>query len=141
MTNEKRLIDANALIDRFDYERFLNHDFAEDLVNEAPTIDAVEVPPVKIGDTAYFIINKKIYEAKICLISFAKDRYTTDTEIRGEVQKNHSVSAKFSDWGKSVFATREEAEKVLYPCEYCFCGTYRSCDGCSYGEVKEDHQP
>lgn len=127
MTNGKRLIDANALLDEIrkskdghnhaDREISKNHHMEHDvfmnLVDIAPTVDAVEVPPVKIGDTAYFIINKKIYEAKICLIAFTQFRYTTDTEIRGEVQKNHSVSAKFSDWGKSVFATREEAEKAL----------------------------
>lgn len=110
-----------------------------DVIAQTDTVDAVEVPPVKIGDKAFFIVNGKIYEAEICLISWCQFRRTgKTTELRGEVTKNHTVSARFSDWGKTVFTTKEEAEKVLYPCEYCFCGTYRSCDGCSYGERKED---
>lgn len=83
-------------------------------IAEAPTVDAVEVPPVKICDTAYFIINDKLYEAEICLISWSKFRKTgVINELRGEVQKGHTVSARFCDWGKTVFATKEEAEKAL----------------------------
>lgn len=28
--------------------------------------------------------------------------------------------------------------KVKNPCGHCFSGSYRGCDGCSYGEQKED---
>lgn len=82
-------------------------------IDEAPAVDAVEVPPVKIGDTAYFIINKKIYEAVICFISWSQWSYTTTSEIRGEVARYHTVSADFSDWNKSVFATMQQAEEAL----------------------------
>ena len=83
------------------------------MLDDCETVDAVEVPPVNIGDTAYFIINNKIYEAKIVLISWCQYRYTTDTEIRGKVQRCYSVSARFSDWGKTVFSTRQVAETEL----------------------------
>lgn len=153
--NKQRLIDANALSDLLDveYKRKMElvrkgeehlNTLAEGIMSVSillgtmPTVDVVEVPPVKIGDTAYFIIKKNIYEAKICLITLSQYRYITTTEIRGEVQKYHSVSARFSDWGKTVFATKEEAERKLYPCEHCISGTYRSCEGCSYGERKDN---
>ena len=58
MKNKKRLIDANALIDRFDDERFLNHDFAEDLVNEASTVDAVEVEDEKLLQAVRMLIEQ-----------------------------------------------------------------------------------
>lgn len=107
-------------------------------IKSVPAVNAVEVPPVKIGDTAFFVIQRKVYEAKIVLLQWCQRANRVDTEIRGEVIKYHSVSATFSDWGKTVFATKEEAEKVLYPCNHCFCGTYRSCEGCSYGERKDN---
>ena len=132
MASKKRLIDANDVYKLFDKNGMARIHVGD--IDTIPRVDAVEVPPVKIGDKAYFIINKKIYEAKICLITWSQYRYTTTTEIRGEVQKGHTVSVNFSEWGKTVFATKVEAERKLYPCEYCFCGTYRSCEGCSYGE-------
>ena len=119
MKNEKRLIDANALMKYINE----NHSYAGlpmaahictmELLTYAPTVDAVEVPPVKIGDTVYFIINKKIYEAVICFISWNQYRYSTNSEIRGEVQRYHTVSADFSEWNKSVFATMQQAEEAL----------------------------
>ena len=141
MATERRLIDANAFLEHWNKE--YRHRFPCEMYKIAianfPTVDAVEVPPVKIGDTAFFVINGKIYEAVICFITWSQFRRTGVTdELRGEVQKNHTVSARFSDWGKTVFATKEEAERVLYPCEYCFCGTYRSCEGCSYGERRTE---
>ena len=86
---------------------------AVEYIEEFHTVDAVEVPPVKIGDTAYFIINKKIYAAVICFISWNQYRYSTNSEIRGEVQRYHTVSANFSEWNKSVFATMQQAEEAL----------------------------
>ena len=105
-------------------------------VNHLQTITrahAVELPPVKIGDEAYFIINGDIFRAKIHLIRFDIRDTGIKGEIFGSVTSTSSVFADFDDWGKTVFATKAEAEKVLYPCETCFCGTYRGCEGCSYG--------
>ena len=94
-----RLIDADA------------YAFPGDLINE-PTVDAVMVPPVKIGDTAHFIINGQIYEAKICILQWYKHPNGVIDEIRGDVVGG-SVGASFSDWGKTVFLTSEEAESAL----------------------------
>lgn len=148
MATEKRLIDGNDAIEKInslcvdgnenwigtENQSFVDHADVIGILSDAPTVDAVEVPPVKIGDTAFFIINGKIYEAKICLLQWQQNSYGATSEIRGSVCSYQSVSASFSEWGKTVFATREGAERVLYPCEYCFSGTYRSCEGCSYKE-------
>ena len=82
-------------------------------IDRVKPVDAVEAPPVKIGDTAYFILQRKIYEAEIVLIRWEQRRYRTDTEIRGLLYGFHSVSAQFSEWGKTVFATNEEAETAI----------------------------
>ena len=120
--DRKRLIDAyvlnSELIERQYRDQTMGilhspYPHLRAIVANQPTVDAVEVPPVKIGDTAYFIINKKIYEAEIVLISWCQNRYGATTEIRGEVQKNHTVSSSFFEWNKNVFAARQQAEEVL----------------------------
>lgn len=95
-------------------------------------MDSIAIPPVEIGDTVFFIINHSIYEAKVCFMLWQRNQFGEKSEIRGNCPGG-TVSASFEEWGKSVFRTREEAEKICYPCEYCFCGSYRSCEGCSWG--------
>lgn len=109
----------------------------ESFVNKTPLVNTIVCPPVNIGDKAYFIINKQLYEAEVCFLNHCQYRGHTSTEIRGEVSPFHTVSAEWSDWNKTVFKTKEEAERVLYPCEHCISGTYRSCEGCSQNK-KED---
>lgn len=81
-------------------------------IKKAPTVDAVMLPPVKVGDTAHFVINGQIYEATICILQWYKHPSGVIDEIRGNVVGG-SVSASFSDFGKTVFLTREEAEAAL----------------------------
>ena len=81
-------------------------------IETVPAVDAVILPPVKIGDTAYFIINRQIYEAEICILQWYNSPRGVIDEIRGDVVGG-SVSASFSDWGKAVFLTREEAEAAI----------------------------
>lgn len=141
-TTDVRLVDANYLTNKGIRNCSLEEggiplkDFAvhQKILDLYPTVDAVVVPPLKIGDKAFFIIQNKIYEATISFLYWQENQHGISSEIRGSVQQYSCVSAPFEEWGKTVFATKEEAEKVLYPCEYCFCGTYRSCEGCSYGE-------
>lgn len=108
------------------------------LVEDIQNAPSVAVPPVNIGDTAYFIIDGDIYGAEICLISYCQRNDGIQTEIRGAVTSTHTVSARFNDWGTTVFATRRDAENVLFPCDTCLSGTYRSCDGCSYNRKKSE---
>ena len=70
------------------------------------------VPPCNIGDTAFFVINGTIYEAKISVLQWYKHSCGTVDEIRGDIVGG-SVGASFSEFGKTVFLTREEAEAAL----------------------------
>ena len=82
-------------------------------IQSLPAGNVVELPPVKMGDTAFFVIDGRIYEAEICLMTWHQYRDYTFTEIRGEVYPNHTVAASFEEFGKVVFLTREEAEEAL----------------------------
>lgn len=110
------------------------------LVEDMLKATAITVPPVSIGEEAYFIINGGIYRAEICLIDYCQRKDSIQTEIRGAVSDSCTVSARFSDWGTTVFATRREAEEVLFPCDGCLSGTYRSCRGCSHNPKKSEDE-
>lgn len=62
------------------------------------------VPPCKVGDTVYETDGIRIYELTILDISLHKNKPYYETE-----------SLDFDDYaiGKSIFLTREEAEKAL----------------------------
>ena len=70
------------------------------------------VLPCKVGDTVFFVIKEKIYEAQICILQWYEHSRGVVSEIRGDVVGG-SVGASISDFGKTVFFTREEAEAAL----------------------------
>ena len=70
-------------------------------------MQSISVPPVKIGDTAFFVINGQVFEATVCFMQWICNRYGVKSEIRGECPGG-SVSASFDDWGKTLFSNREE---------------------------------
>lgn len=73
----------------------------------------VDLPPVDIDDTVYFIVNNNVYKATVCLISWTKYRGSIVTEIRGEVTSFHTVSARWEEWNVTVFRTEKEAYAKL----------------------------
>ena len=83
-------------------------------IGKTPTVDAVEVPPIKIGDTAYFIIHRKIYKAEVYFIRWEHHRqYGIHSEISANVGQYSTVGASFDDFGKTLFLTEEEAKAAL----------------------------
>jgi len=69
--------------------------------------------PVKIGDTAFFIINKHIFGGKVYFVYWEHHK---SFGIRGEISADSVVgvlSASLFDFGKTVFLTREAAEAAL----------------------------
>ena len=105
-----------------------------------PTVDAV-VLPVKPGSVVW-ILNHK-FPAEIEEICTRKDgvfavwvEYDRGPELT-EVWDDGEFDIK--EIGKTVFLTVEELEKAMYPCEHCFCGSYRSCDGCNGLEQQTKH--
>lgn len=73
----------------------------------------VVLPPVKVGDIAFFIINGTIYEGKIYYIRW---EHHSTFGIQGMMSADGlggCVGAKLSDFGKKVFLSRKEAETAL----------------------------
>ena len=68
--------------------------------------NGVIVPPCKVGDTVYIPYLSTVIEKKVCSIVVQKPFFTVYCG---------GTSLRFSkeDFGKTVFLTREEAEKAL----------------------------
>ena len=117
VANEKRLIDYEQA-KRATYEEIFWSESEQAVVRhflaKLPKVDAVEVPPIKVGDTAYFIINRKIYKADVYFIRWEHHkRYGIHSEISANVGPYSSVGASFDDFGKTVFLTEEAAKEAL----------------------------
>jgi hypothetical protein len=105
MANEKRLIDANALhqsIAFAELDTVMDRLFITDMIHEAPTVDAVEVP-CKVGDLVWGI--KKFNRGQKAIQSVVTQMYFGDEMRLGIVVKG----VCHGEWGKNVFATEEEA--------------------------------
>ena len=86
--------------------------------------EGVIVPPCKVGDTVYYIINKTIQEMKVLDIKIYGNNYivaNANCLDEGEMcdsscdcsKKTCSVWVDFKSLGKTVFLTKEEAEEKL----------------------------
>lgn len=128
MEGKKRLIDANEVERKIriaisSWQRDCNSNAPviaramEDALQRviyAPTVNAVELPPIKIGDTAYFILDRKVYRAEVYYIRWSHhERFGISSEISASVSTNSSVGASFDDFGKTMFLTEEEANAAL----------------------------
>ena len=152
MATKNRLIDANALKSEFEWLKSVVSESSKDEIQEtiqrienAPTVDAVEVK-CKVGDLVYALweapvkLKYIIYcaEVKEIRISMRNCRLTTTYILEPIDYRGRRREYRGEDFGTLVFKTQEDAESKLYPCLHCISGTYRSCDGCSYGERKDN---
>ena len=91
---------------------FISRRDAEDLADKLIDANGVIVPPCKVGDTVYDIDGfPKIGEAEV-------ETITTDGQEMSSVVVNpqkpfHRWFVNWKDINKTVFLTREEAEKAL----------------------------
>ncbi len=133
MANEKRLIDANALMDRFcelanrvsAQDNWFHLDVITDEIMDAPTVDAV-VLPCKIGDDVYIIPSKvnfklnvlsgleknnRVYHQKVAEIVFEQDCWY----VLGNADKEYGTGRVLIDrfYKENWFLTQEEAEAAL----------------------------
>lgn len=110
MANERRLIDANALLVEVVKAQALEPNTAVAkiimLVTEAESVDAVEVP-CKIGDTVWCIQNN--FGRPIAKQGVVSEIYFGEDMRLGFRVKGLCGGA----WGERVFATREEAEAAV----------------------------
>lgn len=129
--SEKRLIDADAFIEDIKTENmnlYLDgmkgtprprselYDII-DRINEQPTVDAVEIP-CKIGDRVWAIRNFKG-------VKHAESGIVNDMLFTKEMKLQIVVKyVARGEWGKVVFATKEEAEAAIVktahknPCKF-----------------------
>lgn len=77
--------------------------------------EGVIVPPVKVGQTVYVIQLCEIYECRvneICISAGNNNVVVLDRFINGFIIRRYGAEY-FNAFGKTVFLTREEAEKAL----------------------------
>lgn len=77
--------------------------------------NGVIVPPCKVGDTVYVIQLCEIYECRvneICMSAGNNNVVVLDRFTNGFIIRRYGAEY-FNAFGKTVFLTREEAEKAL----------------------------
>ena len=113
MTNDKQRERLVELLSE-DIDMNLAYYVADNLL-----ANGVIVPPCKVGQTVYKVVNdkrvKKPYECKVVGIWYTVDENANDVHLVRYVNGifDCSFSVLFKDFGKSVFLTKEEAEKAL----------------------------
>lgn len=70
----------------------------------------IKVLPCKVGDTVFLLCCSKIYECEILEFTAYKHVITAKLYIRSDGRSTYS---SIIDFGKTVFLTREAAEKAL----------------------------
>lgn len=73
----------------------------------------IVLPPCKIGEPLYYILDNKIYGGRLYHIQYDNYYGKVITTLNSSVGLHSSVAAKFEDFGKTVFRSREEAEAAL----------------------------
>jgi hypothetical protein len=102
------VISANKPTWRAIYDKLCEYEDAEEQGR------LVELPPCKIGDHVFFIINGKVYSGDIYYLRYENYHGRIHSLISAASgYGNFGFSAEFSDWGKTVFPTKESAEAAL----------------------------
>lgn len=114
MTERERLIELvkQSLIKHIDKTCKLAENITEDLL-----ANGVIVPPCKVGQTVYVPDNKSVQEYTVHAVECDEKHLTIKchswlAEREGLLHK-HTAYFDLDDFGKTVFLTREEAEKEL----------------------------
>lgn len=124
LIKEAKAIEASGIGCKVSDEYIADHLLAEGVI----------VPPCKVGDTVYAISESRIEECRVdevCIYgneNIVMTEHTCDYDCKGcpfsswgqDYSGEHSCqgeygtySFNFDDFGKTVFLTREEAEKAL----------------------------
>ena len=83
------------------------------------TSNCVIIPPCKVGDTVYKVVNdkrvKRPYECEVVGFWISKDETCNNVHLVRYVNGvfDCSFSVPFTEFGKTLFSTEEEAEKVM----------------------------
>ena len=88
------------------------HKVADPLLR-AQTDGRLVVLPCKVGDTVYILSGGKVSEWRAAGFAMLISNSCNHLTIHTENYREAMVSRELSDFGKTVFITREEAEKAL----------------------------
>ena len=95
-------------------------DCVEAMIADYLIANGVILPPCKVGDTVFEVVvlsaTRKVVvrDAKISQISTETGELLNSCCVLGRACKSKAgISFDFDDFGKTVFLTREEAEKAL----------------------------
>ena len=100
-------VDAQHEIGMSAYEDFDSW-LADDLL-----ANGVIVPPCKVGDTVYMIFENEIRELRVISLSYLFSSSFNHFNLHTENSRGAVLSYEMKDIGKTVFLTKEEAEKAL----------------------------
>lgn len=81
--------------------------------------NCVTIPPCKVGDTVYKVVNdkrvKRPYECEVVGFWISKDETCNSIHLVRYINGvfDCSFSVPFTEFGKTLFSTKEEAEKAL----------------------------
>ena len=116
MTNDKQRERLVELLIEYDAMRMMRHSI-EDCADRL-LAKGVIVPPCKVGDKVYEVISRGNFIKPLSVVGFHLGKFP---DLRGHKRKEYLVC--YSDYslthvdidkiGKTVFLTKEEAEKAL----------------------------
>ena len=89
--------------------------FAEEIANSI-LADGWMRLPCRIGDTIYVLSNGMIHQAEVLKVKYEEEAENHGKFIRERIYVvicNVLTEFNFSDFGKTVFLTKEEAEQAL----------------------------
>lgn len=69
--------------------------------------------PCKVGDTVYKLLGNKIYEMRAVAIPIMISNSCTHLSVMSTNYRDAALTLELSDFGETVFLTREEAENAL----------------------------
>lgn len=72
----------------------------------------IVLPNAEIWETLFYVINGEIYEGALYRVAYENYHGKIHTDVSAAKGYN-SFGSRFEDFGKTVFLSREEAEKAL----------------------------
>ena len=108
MTQKEKLMEL--LEEEKSIPKYLTDDERRERLADHLLENGVVVPPVKVGDTVYCIVNLKVKPIKVTEISQKASR--SGTNLGWGIIAN-GIRYKFSSIGKTVFLSQNEAEQAL----------------------------
>lgn len=119
LINNKQDYGATLKVSQMDERSTRTNYIQNSIIADYLIENGVILPPCKVGDTVYKVVNdkrvKRPYECKVIGFWFSEDENCNNAHLVRYVNGvfDSSFSVPFTDFGKTVFLSREEAEEKL----------------------------